>query len=406
MMHETKINKPKISVVIPMYNCEQFVKDVLSMFSNQSFTDFEVICVIDGATDNTVDLVKDFCDKDTRFRYVVRENGDPGAARNTGLDMACGKYIIFSDADDEYSPEYLKKLYETAVRYDAQIVVSRFVEKNITINADIIRGFDEKKIHENIVYSHKDIDDLFRFFSSRVTNKLFNLEFVRTNGPVFPNIRASEDAYYSYADLSVAERIVVINDTLYTCRTHINQCSFSTNISRFQHESVDSVRLLYQWLKNNSLLDYHKDDFMKWVDYVLTYEGGSGATPRFISEFAHMLNEEEPFDTITSGEILKYMKEGLFAENAAKKETELKNNVDSKTIKADKELNYLLNCYRNRSHTAELIREVSKERYGRDFENEQLRTEINENLIIKKAEEIFEKYNISYTIQRQNKTNM
>ena len=155
MMDETKINKPKISVVIPMYNCEQFVKDVLSMFSNQSFTDFEVICVIDGATDNTVDLVKDFCDKDTRFRYVVRENGGPGAARNTGLDMACGKYIIFADADDEYLPEYLKKLYETAVRYDAQIVVSRFVEKNITINTDIIRGFDKKKIYENIVFSHK-----------------------------------------------------------------------------------------------------------------------------------------------------------------------------------------------------------------------------------------------------------
>ena len=395
MMHETKINKPKISVVIPMYNCEQFVKDVLSMFSNQSFTDFEVICVIDGATDNTVDLVKDFCDKDTRFRYVVRENGGPGAARNTGLDMACGKYIIFSDADDEYSPEYLKKLYETAVRYDAQIVVSRFVEKNITINADIIRGFDEKKIHENIVYSHKDIDDLFRVFSSRVTNKLFNLEFIKTNGLVFPVIRASEDAYYSYAALSVAERIVVINDILYTCRTHINQCSFSTNTSRFQHESVDSLCLLYKWLKNNTLLDYHEDDFMRLTDYVLAYEGGKCTTPRFISEFAHMLNEEEPFDIMTPEEILTYMDEGIFAKKAAQKEKELKRNVDLKTIEADKELIFLLNYYRNRIHTADLIREVSKERYGRDFERKdnQLQSKMNKyNMQKNEIEEVRIKY--------------
>ena len=399
-------DNPQITVVIPMYNCSEYVSDVLPMFADQSFHDFEVICVIDGATDNTEELVKKFCDNDERFSYAVRENGGPGAARNKGLEMARGKYIIFSDADDEYSPEYLKKLYETAVKHDAQIVVSRFVERDSSIDADNIRGFDNENLYENIVYSHKGIDNLFKVFSARVTNKLFNLGFVRANGLVFPNIRVSEDAYFSYATLSIAERIVVIYDTLHTYRLHINQNSLSTNRLRFRHESVDSVRLLYQFLKKNFLLDYHKEDFMKRADYVLTYEGGNGATPKFISEFAHMLNEEEPFDTITSGEILKYMKEGLFAENAAKKETELKNNVDSKTIKADKELNYLLNCYRNRIHTAELIREVSKERYGRDFENEQLRTEINENLIIKKAEEIFEKHNISYTIQRQNKTNM
>lgn len=120
---------PKLLVVIPMYNCEEFVPELLKMFSEQSFTEFELICVIDGATDGTEAVVKDYCKTDDRFRYVVRKNGGAGAERNTVIDMARGKYIIFSDADDEYSPEYLKKLYETAVRYDAQIVVSRFVEK-------------------------------------------------------------------------------------------------------------------------------------------------------------------------------------------------------------------------------------------------------------------------------------
>ena len=99
-----------------MYNCEEFVSNLLKMFSDQSFPDFEVICVIDGATDGTEEAVKNFCETDDRFRYVVRENGGAGAARNTGIDEAKGEYIVFPDADDEYRSEYLLKLYETAER--------------------------------------------------------------------------------------------------------------------------------------------------------------------------------------------------------------------------------------------------------------------------------------------------
>ena len=109
---------PKISVVIPMYNCEEFVHGVLGMFSDQSFTDFEVICVIDGATDGTEEKVKKFCETDDRFRYVVRENGGTGAARNTGIDEAKGKYILWADADDLYDRNLLEKMYYSAETYN------------------------------------------------------------------------------------------------------------------------------------------------------------------------------------------------------------------------------------------------------------------------------------------------
>ena len=72
-MNDEKQKKTNISVVIPMYNCEEFVPELLKMFSVQSFKDFEAICVIDGATDGTEKAVKDYCETDDRFRYVVRE---------------------------------------------------------------------------------------------------------------------------------------------------------------------------------------------------------------------------------------------------------------------------------------------------------------------------------------------
>ena len=85
MMQKEMTHTPKVSVVIPMYNCEEFVPDLLGMFSEQSLDDFEVVCVIDGATDGTEEVVKEYCKTDDRFRYVARENGGAGAARNTGI---------------------------------------------------------------------------------------------------------------------------------------------------------------------------------------------------------------------------------------------------------------------------------------------------------------------------------
>lgn len=363
-----KTESPIVSVVIPMYNCEKYVSGVLSMFASQTFTEFEVICVIDGAEDGTENEVKKFCEMDSRFRYVVRENGGAGVARNTGLEIATGKYVIFADADDVYYPDYLKKLYETAEKYYAQMVICCYVKKDYATQEEKKLGVNRKKFLENTVYSHSDIDNLFNSFVTHIPNTLFKTSFLKKNELRFPEARVGEDACFNFAALSVSDRIVMIYDVLLEYRFLINPDSLSSNRTMYCHEAVDAHRWLYKYLKSHSALDKHMIDFMKRVDDYLSYESGNKVTPRFISEFAHMLNAEEPFDTMTSGEIRTYLKEGLFAENAVQKEKELKTNVDSKTIEADKELTFLLNVYRDRIHTAELIRKVSKDRYGRDFE--------------------------------------
>ena len=365
---ELEKNNPEVSVVIPMYNCGDFVNGVLSMFARQRFTDFEVICVIDGATDNTEKLVSAFCESDLRFRYTVRENGGPGAARNSGLDMAEGKYIIFSDADDEYSEDYLFKLYDIAFKHDAQIAICRFTEKNNISKSETIRGFDEKLFHENTVYSHDNIENIFVSIKSNLQNKLFNLDFVRENKIRFPETRVSEDPFFIYAALSVADRILMIHDSLSNYRLFINPDSITGKRARFQHESVDSLRLFYGWLKEHSLLDIHLEDYLRKVNSVLTFTGAFEVTPRFVAEFAHMLNKEEPFSFMTSGEILNYLKEGLTAEYAARRECEINNNLGPKIIESDVELSFELKAFKNRIHTAELLRQVSKDMYGRDFQ--------------------------------------
>ena len=357
-----------VSVIIPMYNCEDYVPNLFKLFSEQSFTDFEVICVIDGATDSTEEAVRKFRETDARFRFVVQENRGPGAARNTGIDEARGRYIIFPDADDEYSEHYLKRLYDTAIEYDAQITICRFTEKDYRSQTIMEWGFDKKKFVPNTIYSHKDINNIFTSVMSRITNKLYNSDFLRMHRLRFPELRAGEDSYFCCASLAVADRIVVISDNLMTYRLHFNPDSCCSTRGKVQHDAVDSLRLLYQWLKSNNCLDVHKEDFMLKVNASLKFDGGYQATPRYISEVAHMLNAEEPFDTMTSGEILKYLENSLFPNKEIGNEADVKNGNHLKLTNGEKDLISNTEAFINRLHVAELIRQVSKERYGRDFE--------------------------------------
>ena len=363
-------SSPAISVIIPMYNCASYVSDVLSMFSCQSFSDFEVICVIDGATDDTEQRVKEFYEHDKRLRYTTHENRGVGMARNTGLEMAKGKYIIFSDADDEYSQDYLKRLYETAVRHDAQITICRYIEKNTLLDTENNQGFNDKILFENISYSHFGIDNIFVSVSSRVTNKLYNTKFLKENGLFFPKENVAEDAFFCYASLSIADRIVVLQDVLMNYRLFINPESLRGKRERVQHVALDVYRLLYQWLKEHSLLNVHFEAYLRRMNVVLIFESGHKVNPRFISEAAHMLNAEEPWASMNTKEILEYFKESLLTEKAVQKEKELSSYISPELIESDLQLSYLLDYYKNRVHNSWLLRKLSLERYGRDFECE------------------------------------
>ena len=90
----------KVSVIIPVYNVEKYLRRCLESVASQTLKEIEVICVDDGSTDSSFDIISEFSEKDPRFTAVRRQNGGAGAARNAGLDRARGKYLSFLDSDD------------------------------------------------------------------------------------------------------------------------------------------------------------------------------------------------------------------------------------------------------------------------------------------------------------------
>ena len=104
---------PLISIIIPMYNAQDFLSTCLTCIRNQTFSDWECICVDDGSLDDSVDIVSGFSRMDLRFKLIGQKNKGPGKARNTGMDHARGKYFTFVDADDIVHPQMLEILLRT-----------------------------------------------------------------------------------------------------------------------------------------------------------------------------------------------------------------------------------------------------------------------------------------------------
>ena len=118
---------PKISIIIPVYNDELYLADLLQSVINQTFTDFECLCVNDGSTDKTEEIIDLFCEKDRRFVKINRENGGVSAARNTGLCAATGEYLFFIDHDDLIPDYALQKLFDAAKKFNADLTRGKFM---------------------------------------------------------------------------------------------------------------------------------------------------------------------------------------------------------------------------------------------------------------------------------------
>lgn len=114
---------PEVSVIIPVYNNERYIEECVRSVQNQTFADLEMIVINDGSTDGSGEILERILREDKRIRLFHQENKGAGAARNKGLDMAEGRYLIFVDGDDWIAPDYIEKLYTAAEERGSEMVI-------------------------------------------------------------------------------------------------------------------------------------------------------------------------------------------------------------------------------------------------------------------------------------------
>ena len=157
----------KVSVIIPVYNAEQYLRKCLDSVLAQTYQDFEIICIDDGSTDNSGAICDEYAKKDSRIRVLHKENGGVSSARNAGLNIAEGGYITFIDSDDYVDTDYIQTLYENLEDADAVASGSREVAGDVVTR---VRTPKEQtyKTNRRIKEAYKNNENLFPYYRGPV----------------------------------------------------------------------------------------------------------------------------------------------------------------------------------------------------------------------------------------------
>lgn len=206
---------PLISVIIPVYNAESYLLETLDSLCAQVFKDIEILCIDDGSTDESPKIIMSYSNKDQRVKYVYQNNSGPGAARNHGIKLAKGEYIVFQDADDLLHPQALTLLIGTAKKYEADVTICSFQscrEDLSDVNFIIPINITPKIYTGDLALAFQNS----REFRGHPWGKLYRKDVI---GNIrFNDLRSGEDTYFNIDIAARSKCMAVLKIPLYIYR--------------------------------------------------------------------------------------------------------------------------------------------------------------------------------------------
>lgn len=261
------MSTPKVSVVIPVYNAETFLEECLNSLISQTLNEIEIICVDDGSSDNSINILNTYSKNDPRIKVLLQKNSGAGTARNNGMAAATGDYIIFLDADDYFDSHMLALTYERAEQYKTDIVLfDIYTLDNATKE---IRNPEFFLYHPYIpdkeVFNWQDIPEyIFNISSITVWNKLFNRVFLQENDLKFQDVRINDANYFVSIALVKAERISVLDKRLMYFRQN-NLMSQTQNTGKSPTNSFVAWKAVKDRLVGDGVYDKVKRSFVNRI---------------------------------------------------------------------------------------------------------------------------------------------
>lgn len=246
--------QPKVSIIVPVYNAEKYLERCINSLKNQTLDDIEIILVDDSSTDSSLDILKKMAEEDSRIKVISKPNEGAGYARNAALKIATGEYIGFLDSDDFVEPEMFKTLYEKAIKYNSELIMSGvlFVDGNMFCQKGEVERktyFDKdthfdteedlKKLRMGIVGATPgDIDD--SKYGMSIWKNLFKKEIIDKNNLSFESERKmlSEDALFMIDYISCISKATGIKEAFYNYCRNEDSISKSYKKDRFEKSIV------------------------------------------------------------------------------------------------------------------------------------------------------------------------
>ena len=263
---------PKVSVIIPVYNVEKYLRECLDSVVNQTLREIEIICVDDGSTDTSLDILKEYASKDNRITVIGQQNLHAGVARNAGLAVARGEYLSFLDSDDFFELNMLAEMYSKAKENNSDVVACEYSlydnQKN-TITGKF--SFDTKFINQSSFFAKEIHDDLFAFSHPNPWSKIFKHQLFIDNNLHFESSLRCNDFTCVYTAMALANKISIVNKPLIKYRT--NQ---SGNVTAQKSARIDcfllAISKLEQNLKKHNVYNALEQTFTNRIKSSFKYE--------------------------------------------------------------------------------------------------------------------------------------
>lgn len=236
---------PLISLIIPVYNVQDYLEECLDSVLLQDYENFEVVAVNDGSTDNSREILENYERRDSRIRVIDQRNKGLAGARNTGVAAACGDYIAFVDSDDYVTSEYLSAMAANAITHDADVsICGRAIDSNGSCVHHIRSGFSGRPLGPAEAFRALNS---YSSFDMSMWGKLFKADLFE--GIEFPEGKNSEDQFVCYRLLLKASRAYYEDKPFYVYRHREGSISRGSRVNVFpieaSHEQLRYVEALY-----------------------------------------------------------------------------------------------------------------------------------------------------------------
>lgn len=247
-------NQLKVSIVVPVYNMEKTIADTIENLRKQTYQNIEIIIVNDGSTDNTYNILEKYSNINSEVNIFHTKNYGSGPARNYGIKKASGKYIYFPDADDNLDRNAIEVLVNIAENEQSDLIV--FGYKYIDQNGKILVNKNYKKLvcsGKNVRLNYQQYLDYLSDYCIQGApwNKFFNLDIIKANNVVYPDLRRHQDEVFIARYIDKLERVTFIEENFYTYVVN----DLSKEWDKYPLNYIEIIARLHQ---------YRLDIIVKW----------------------------------------------------------------------------------------------------------------------------------------------
>jgi len=269
----------KVSIIVPVYNVEKYLRQCLDSVCNQTLQDIEIIIVNDGSTDNSQNIIDEYARKDNRIKVVYKENGGLASAKNAGLKIATGEYIGFVDSDDFAELNMFEELYNKAKSLDADIsfCLSTCFESDTgtVLNNPYFSECVLNEDYDDVAFNWYEIKNKLFKLAVVSWNKIYRQDLIKKHNLTFFDGMGFEDNPFSFHSFIAAEKIALVRKHLYNYRLNRSGSITASKDAKKHYANIIMFDKIYEILKQTGTLEELEKYWFEYkiASYLYTLEG-------------------------------------------------------------------------------------------------------------------------------------